>query len=472
MQPMNDGRPDSSPEASVSNADAPRLPSSAELNQWLHEVGVAAAGADLLDAAPMRVWVGRDRGITLELRLRLRIDGRECVGLLQGGLGRGAGNDVMPGRSLSADGWMTGIRASSEQLGIWCQSPELDEALPLVTSLWHERADPISATSEPRKQDVASSVVAALEDKENGRALPNELDTRLVGYRIGKRCVMRVRSRDGSVKSGVFVKHFRKCPKGNFSARWSSLSTGLDSLSQGRVRLPSLVAVLPEARAIVFDEIPCAARAVECAAMANDIIDALVAIHRLPSACDLSVHSVVDELDTVARWETGLAVVGAALDHRRTIDRLVHRLRIRSADVGDDNLGVVHRDFHAAQLLQTESALWIVDWDTLALGHVEVDLATFLAHLVLEEVRHGRWHGELAPIARCLAIYRDRGGRIDDGRLRYYLAAALSRLGALQLARGLSDSAVRLMWSVAESIVDGGAPELCGVFSGSTPASR
>lgn len=459
------------------------IPTRTELTAWLRNSTRWPIDAELMDAAPCRLWVSRDRRITFELRLALARNGLVSHGLLQGGLGAAPFAESSLSPTITSDGWVTGLLVSDPHLGVWCRSPERDEALPGVAALWPGTNADDSETVKPGEieggerlngraivhpargssvcenqtgqADWALAVVDAMAADGGERANGLEWRTRLIGYRTGKRCVLRVDRTTSAASAGVFVKHFRRRLSARFQLRWEGVAAQMESLSGGRVRLPRLIAMSADGRSAVFEAIPPDARPVTFGESADGVIEALHAVHRLVGEPELATHTVADELETVARWEDGLATVSVNAEHRRILDRLVRDLRVCGANLTDDDLVIVHRDFHAAQLLATASALWIVDWDTLARGHAEVDLATFLAHWILEEARRGHWNGDLAMVDRCVSAYQACGGRVNQDRLRYYVPAALSRLGALHLARGLDGSIVERMWSAADSILGG-----------------
>lgn len=458
------------------DCEHPVLPRRHELIDFLRESADWPQHLEVEDVVPARVWVSRDRGITFELRVKLRANGRDQYALLQGGVGSAPPLAVSTIVELSPDGWITGFRGQSERLNIWCLSPELDSHLPAIESLWNHGGDKLASSFDVEHVDPFLTLLRCSHGQSDDRndhhlsaryssttatcsCHPNpttDLTTRLVGYRTGKRCVIRARFSENGRETGVFIKHFRRPPKESVLAGREELARQVAACTNDRVRVPRLIAFGQSERIAVFEEIAQQPHPVDFLASVDNVCEALAAIHHTTLLSSLPVHTLADELDTVARWRTGLAAVSADDRDRSTLDRLVDRLANYRSNLTDGDSVVLHRDFHLAQLLRTESNLWITDWDTLAAGHAEVDLATLLAHLVLEELRKGASKSCAELAEPCLAAYRKNGGRVNAERLHFYLPAALARLGALHLARSLPAEIVHRLWSDAETMLAGG----------------
>lgn len=219
----------------------------------------------------------------------------------------------------------------------------------------------------------------------------------------------------------------------------------------GRVRAPALVDFRPAERLLITAAIPGETSSL---GMGTDDLseaaNALAIVHDAPITPGLTVHTAQDELQTAYRWVSALRVAG---------EKRYVRLRELVAGLGDlvttlDEQGVVliHRDFFAAQLPRQRNTLWVVDLDTLSVGHPELDVATFLAHLFLDGLTAGVAPDEITEAAgRFVEAYRRSGGRVANYRLRFYLPCALARLGAIHAARDVPAEIVDELWRMAES---------------------
>jgi hypothetical protein len=115
----------------------------------------------------------------------------------------------------------------------------------------------------------------------------------------------------------------------------------------------------------------------------------------------------------------GRALVRSVPDAERDVAELLTRLRRAHSAAPRGPLAPVHGDPHPGQWLCDGSALGLVDFDGLALGHPELDAAAFVVALECEDPRR-------VPIERVraafLAGYRERGGALDDRRMAIYRA--------------------------------------------------
>ncbi|MCH7491899.1 MAG: hypothetical protein IID05_14545 [Gemmatimonadetes bacterium] len=110
-------------------------------------------------------------------------------------------------------------------------------------------------------------------------------------------------------------------------------------------------------------------------------------------------------------------------------------------------------------MLRDGDRIWLLDFDTLARGHAEVDLATFIAHIVLDGLSADLSIGEIDQLTgTVLSEYESSGGRVDRNRFRFYLPSAMARLGAIHLARGMKPEIVAHFWDVAMGYLAGDLP--------------
>ena len=133
--------------------------------------------------------------------------------------------------------------------------------------------------------------------------------------------------------------------------------------------------------------------------------------------------------------------------------RLTAGLQARARSLPSGGMALIHRDFYGAQLLRSDRSLWLLDYDTLGVGHPELDVATYAAHAVLEAAPAGAVDADRAGqiAGRFVDAYAAAGGRIDRRRLAFYLPCALARLGAIQVVRPIAGTAVEMLWALAES---------------------
>ncbi|MCP4245665.1 MAG: phosphotransferase [bacterium] len=342
-----------------------------------------------------RLWVGRHSRITFELRLQFDSPEGAPAALLQGGLGTRPKRH-RPARQARLDhDWLQGLCLWNEALGVCICSPDCDPYLPAV----HQHLPTGAVTGAPA----------------DGRLSPDgpeqRLATRLIAYRTGKRCVLRARRSDGDAP-GVFLKFFRRLPAGSSGDRYHRVSTALVRTSRGAVRIPELTTVDEQCRMLVLAEVadarPIGLNLDDLLAAANT----LTALHRVPIEAT-AVHSPDTELDTARRWVDVIRGLSPGLD--APLRRLIAALDEAATRLTYTNLRLIHRDFYGAQLLRAGDTVWLVDFDTLCRGHAELDVATFLAHLLLDLVRQGDASPSLAAVwgERFTDAYQSTAGRLD-----------------------------------------------------------
>jgi hypothetical protein len=135
-----------------------------------------------------------------------------------------------------------------------------------------------------------------------------------------------------------------------------------------------------------------------------------------------------------AAW-VGRRLVRLVPDAERDVDQLLARLQGAHAAAGAGRPSApVHGNPNARQWVGDEGRLGLVDFDGLALGHAELDAASFLAALEFEDPTR-------LPLERLraafLAGYGEAGVALDDGVMAMYrahrrLAKALRVAGSLR----------------------------------------
>lgn len=412
------------------------------LAAWLRRRIEWPGGTHLDEVDVNRVWARRGGRIAFELTLTLARSDMTSTVLLQGGMDETNHPWRSHTRARIVGQSLRGIRLYDPSLGIWVCTPDRDPKLRIARRLLYATA--LAPWLQASGVSAAAGLVLA-RAAESGR-----LTVDLVAYRARKRCVMRVRPIDGTNTTGVFLKVFRRPPSGEQISRLRGLATQLEADSSGAVRMPPVVAFLPKEGLLATMEVPQSGGPLgDSSADSTSAALALSTLHRADPQAVSRRHTPADELQTVSRWLETLPRVcqGDVCSLKSIADDLGRR----AAALGDPLITAIHRDYYAAQLLRVGDTIWLVDFDTLCLGHAELDVSTYMAHLVLDGLRREPAQAEMAgSAARFLRDYQTNGGQVDTMRLGFYLSAALARLGALHLARGAPTGIVRQMWRLAD----------------------
>lgn len=145
-------------------------------------------------------------------------------------------------------------------------------------------------------------------------------------------------------------------------------------------------------------------------------------------------HAWHDELD-IARS----AVERSALDATRRLRarRIVARLATERVERSADEVPV-HRDFYDKQVLLTPDGVTLIDFDTIALSYRELDVANFVAHLLLRSMQgYVSRHLAVEHAAAFLDAYVAASPAFDVQRFRLTLATTWLRLAAVYAVRPL-----------------------------------
>ncbi|NOT00173.1 MAG: phosphotransferase [Phycisphaerales bacterium] len=402
------------------------------------------AGTGLTDTRLARVWAGRNGRLTFDLQLTLHGPSGASRHSVQGVVSISSPpNRIVKQPIRFEHGSLLGILRTDPVRFAWLSTPDCDPELPPARRLFRPRglhdllADARFARIAPAGQEPSRTGSPAMN---------------LVSYRVGRRFVAAIRTDDDGAR--LFVKGFRRMPGPTSLHRAAELAAMLATRSSGEIRVPLVRGALPELGLLISDEVWPAPSPVHYAA-ADVALAARVAaaIHSLPCVGDERVHRAADEWDTVDRWHD---VLGVLCPHVATpLQEIRERLRDQTPTAGRETMTLIHRDFHHAQLLRNERAIWLVDWDTLCLGHPEQDIATYAAHAVLDAAL-GSVSGDdgFIRLNAFLDAHHNAGGMIDSPRLGWYLAVALARVAAMHTARGFPDGALAPVWQLALAISD------------------
>jgi len=388
-----------------------------------------------------RVWAGRKGRITIEHLVRLR-EGNTFGGYaIQGFFSRRVRSVDSPSlKPRWVDGHVLGVHAVDRERGCSIFSPDCDPDLPALR-MFCDSAPLAGVLMHDSLRPHLESV--RLVDADQARAT-------LVSYRCARRFVVRIEGRRGD-SSGLYVKGMRRMPSSSSLESAHSRIETLRQRSQGLVQAPDLLSVIPEWKFLCFAEVP--REAVHTGYGDDDLkLAARVAglIHDLPLSAADRQHTPLDEFGTVSRWQPVLSFLHP--QEPNPLDGLVELLRSQTPDDASDCTRVIHRDFYNAQMLSDGQSVWLVDWDTMCLGHPELDIATYTAHAVFDDILNGRsasaWRDRLALF---LDHYVKYGGIYDRRRLQWYVAGALTRISAMHTARWHPPEVLEPLWTAARS---------------------
>lgn len=412
------------------------------LRCWLQREVEWADGAHLQDVRLNRLWVGRRGRLSFELALDLKLGDANQTCLLQGGAPVNAPSQVHTRGRISRHG-LKGLRLTSGELGLWFCTPDRDRRLPAVRALLSDRRAGSLLAATP-----AGPFLHLERDDE-------KIHCQIAAYRAGKRCSLHVWRKDSVGSGGLFVKVFRRVPASEQVEAWRRLPAQLDDLSNGRVRSPAVIDFCRTNRMLISEGVTEEARPLGTDSESNSAAaHALAVLHELPVETAHKTHTPRDEFQTMCRWVRTLRSLG--LDRYQRLRNLAVGLSGQVVSVHEPGSTLIHRDFFASQLLRDGDTLWILDFDTLCQGHPEVDVATFVAHLLLDGLIAKEAKPDCArKAAEFVGAYLENGGSTAKARLRFYLPCALARLGAIHLARGVSAGVVDELWTLAEDHLAG-----------------
>ncbi len=420
------------------------LPGFDRLVGWLSDEIRWPTPVRLHEVRLQRFWPSRRGRIGFELAIDLTSDGVESTCYLQGGRLGGIKTGSARGDAVMATPWLMNLCLSNPESGWGVVSPDRDPRLPgLGDALLTDRAIALLRGSH------AGSVLGL----DGGKTA---IRSDLIAYRINKRAVVRLSRGFGKEGQSVFMKAYRRMPPVDEIERYRQLGSLLEARSSGRLGMPAILDTLPDNRCLLMSAVegdcrPLGQSSEDIASAA----EALAVFHGLDVETG-RIHAPRDELRIAGRWLKVLSSAAPALHTR--MRAIVLELARLAKTLSMEGLRLVHRDFYGAQILLQGDRVWLVDFDTLGKAHPEVDVATFVAHLLLDELNAGKGDGSaLASASAFVEVYR-RGGSLDPRRLRFYLPSALVRLGAIHWVRGLPIEQVSRLWGIAESAVVDGFP--------------
>jgi hypothetical protein len=293
----------------------------------------------------------------------------------------------------------------------WIADPGVAVALPT--------ADP-GLRSLPRILDPAWSAetAAALGQRSDASSPPE-----LLAYRLGKRCVLRLRLADTS----VIVKAVR--PKRLEAAAQAHARIAADPW----VTVPRLLRIDPRVGALVLADVPGDAihdLSGDAAAAAHETAGRLLRGFHAPAPGRTDGRTARDEIDQLADW-TGRSAPLLGLHAARLTSALERLERHLPADAAPVR---IHRDFYDKQILIGDGRATLLDLDTTTTGDAALDLGNYLAHVTLRSLQDPRAGDDPDAFAqRFLAGYGPGADVVR--RARWWRAAALLRLAVIYTLR-------------------------------------
>ena len=411
------------------------------VESWLRDEVNWPEGVSMRGVRLSRLWPDKHGSITFELAVDVRVRGERTSHMIQGGrLGQvksptrqdvampsrqwahrrdaratmptGIGSKCTPpSREAVLDsGWLMNLSLSSAELGINLLSPDRDPRLSVATN-----GLDVGTLSELLR-GTRTERFLGLKDGSH------HLRRQIVAYRIAKRCVLRLNNPTLSGKPSAFLKGFRRMPTEELLQTYRRLGSCLQARSAGRFRLPAILDHLPDARVLILAGVVQSAR--HLTRTEDDLriaASGLALLHAIPMTCS-RFHSPRDEIDIARRWLPILKHFDQT--HYECLLALVKRLAQLTREMPSGACCLVHRDFYAAQVLRQDEKTWFVDLDTMSMGHPEVDIATFSAHLLLDEIIGGSTDEHAVSAARFFAeSYRTHGGQLSPRRFRFYVSS-------------------------------------------------
>lgn len=411
--------------------------------RWLRDSVSWPGGLSPEHARLRRFWAGRNGRISFELEIAFGSGSGRRICTLQGMRGAPPKMKLRPHAPSFDRNGCRGYLASSDALGIWMCSSDRDPYLPAVVGFLDVARLPASLNGTAAADYLGVGDLGA------------RFDVRLSAHRITKRCAMAIERRSPDSMRGTFIKTFRRPVVPGQIAAYRAVAEALCNTSDGTIQTPRVLDCyrVESSGVMITEHVP--APAAELGRSRTDTHSAahlLASLHAIRTPVS-KTHNARNEIDTVHRWLVGLESTGRTEAGR--VSGMLDTLRERSETLPPARATVVHRDFHRAQVLRSEGGIWLLDLDTLSQGDQEVDLAAFMAHLLMDATRSGAVESDtIQEMKAFLREYRARGGSIDDQRLKFYLPCALCRLGALHLLRGQSRRVIEALWANAEHLLD------------------
>ncbi len=432
----------------ISNESCPLAQPLDVLHDWLSTSVQWPADTSLSHLKLRRLWPSRRKEISFELLITLNTKTTPREVTLQGGWRSQPRWKTSRHKAKVFGDALLGVRLRHDSQDLWVCSPDRDKRIRCAAELFdhQELANLLSSIDSPAETPILADYS------------PDQLQLSLKGYRVQKRCIVQVTQDNHTNHAGVMVKAFHRLPKGYDLESLSQLHQQLQQLSQDTIMLTTTLAIDHTKRLIVTSRVHGDAQPLsyqqDGVALAAKV---LACLHACDPKTTNTTHSIADELGTLTRWPDVLTLICKSLE-QSTLSTIIERLSDQANRHASDDLVMVHRDFYHAQLLQHEKTTWLLDLDTICTAQREVDLATFLAHLLLDNAQQNFDSQQTSDIAESfVASYIKHGGTINVSRLAFYLSCALARLCCIHAVRGERTHTIQHLWTLASAILDASA---------------
>ncbi|MGI0149321.1 MAG: hypothetical protein ACREDF_07300, partial [Thermoplasmata archaeon] len=240
-----------------------------------------------------RLWTGRKRRVVCEHAFHLATPSGDVELPLQCVIGAPPRGDGAHRRATLANNAILGLYVADGQGdAVWC-SPDRDRNLPCAALFFNPQGlrDLLSRTS----------VASHAETRAGCAELSREWDVQLRSYRLGRRCVVRVRRRGDDGKHGLYLKTFHRLPTAGHIERLRDLRQILPLRSGGVVRMPEILDFRPEERLLVTPDVRSASTASHYGSPARaQAAQVLAVLHGVGCEPNERPHAPPDELETVA----------------------------------------------------------------------------------------------------------------------------------------------------------------------------
>jgi Ser/Thr protein kinase RdoA (MazF antagonist) len=222
-----------------------------------------------------------------------------------------------------------------------------------------------------------------------------------------------------------------------------------------RVSLPEPLAYLPNVQLLVQKPVPGAP--VQAALLAGDVDLAskiATALHHFHiSSLDLGrAHNLTQELSPLAmRTEQ---VIARCPELRNRIEFCLRRIHEIAETAIPWRWQPVHRDFYHAQVLIDDGSLAVLDLDDAAMSEPAIDVANFVAHLILLEIEHQANGAVLGPVTHSfVSAYERLDSNLDSHLIRFLTATTLLRLAGIHVSRSDGERLATALLERAEDLL-------------------
>lgn len=287
---------------------------------------------------------------------------------------------------------------------------------------------------------AAQKFEAVREEMELTRGKIGIGEIRLLGYRLGRRCVIAFSLSDaaGYVKRAV-VKVIRGASENKpWDILWALEKHGYRFAEDNRLTVPHVYVSDPSGNAYIMEFVD--GRSLHDLIGKDDFpagIEgagrALAGLHarRIPAR---DTHTYLNELQGLE--EKFLSAAETIPERRDDYYRMYDELEKHSWCIDDQfTSAVIHRDFYDKQVLFTRERVTILDCDGVACGDPALDVGNFLAHLRLRALQSP---DNARQLEKAAGNFAGAYGTVDDAfgsRVRWWMGATMLRLACLYVLR-------------------------------------